>query len=855
MDLIRSLRFQIMLWVIVLISAVTLTIAEYAYSSSGATIATILTGCIALAGLSHYYLRVLKMPNFMIILLKMIGIGIICYFIWTLLVPMGVSQFDRAFSLAHLIMMLIVIKFFLARTITALTQIFMLSLLLMIIAGITYGEFLLAPLFVLYMFGAIYTMVIYNFQRHIEDVSHTRFFGQDISPEHQDAMRAEVNILWNQLGIGQFKITFIMILVMLFFFSGVAFLFFPRLDAGSLLGSNFGSENKIAFNDKIKLGTIDKNNSLRQWIGNIKLSRNNRSLGSASEPYYLRFNALMDYKKSAEMPALFYWNRPFIVDWDRKRMVSEKIVPDENLIVQEIWLNPVRSSYIPGTYPIEKLEGIRNEVLGLSQADNAIIRYYGNRIGKTMHYKVASFAEIDEDERFKRFQQDLELFGERWFYYHIDIDHHITERVVILANSIAKTLLDQRADAYQQMKAASINLFAFKNTLLGDKTKSTFDIFNIGKEESTLVLDDIDREEYNDYVEMLFITSDVVGEYNRHIAQTISDYLRVNYTYTKTPPDRALLVSKDDKGDEVYSEPIDAFLSYNIPSGNCEYFSSAMVLLCRSVEVPARIAVGYLAQEYASDTNTYTVRQRDAHSWVEVLCDHEWSRFDPTPPSSIALAEKGMLERMLAPLSHYFEAIRVDWLDYIASGKGKQSLQWTEGVSGWLQQFEQEAKEKVEKKSTLEAWFKLQNKEPFFSLFIRWFILFELLVVIGICISELWAYIVPKYLFWRKYRFELKGYTESGAGFYREMLCVLGSIEIYKSSDLSAREFAFELRRYGERFKSVGFLCETYYQQRFSTIRLSENRSSNIVEALTELKVLVRHIKRNEPKPWPWHVK
>jgi len=845
--------FQIMLWVIVLISAITLTIAEYAYSSAGATLATILTGCIAMAGIGHYYLRVFKMPIFVFILLKIISFGTICYFVWTLLVPMGVSQFDRAFSLSHLVMMLIIIKYFLAKTITDLTQIFMLSLVLMVVAGITYGELVLAPLFVLYMFGAIYTLVIYNFQRHIEDVSQTRFFGQEMSPEHQEAMRAEINMLWDQLGFGQFKLTFIMILTMSLFFSAVVFLFFPRLDAGSLLGSNFGSKEEIAFNDNIKLGTIDKNKSLRQWIGNIKVTKNNLSHGSSLQPYYFRFNALMDYKESAQIPGLYYWNRPFMVDWDRRRMTSEKIVPNENLIVQEIWLNPVRSSYIPGTYPITKLEGARNEVLGLSLADNAITRYFGNRIGKTMHYKVASHSEIEEEERFHRFKQDLELLGERWYYYHIEIDHHISERIVILANTIAKQLILERADAYAQMKAASINLFAFKNTLLGDKAKNTFDILNIGKNDSELVMDETDREAYDGYIETLFITSDVVGEYNRQIAKTISDYLQENYTYSEINPERSLRAIKDKEGNIIYNEPIDAFLSYSIPSGNCEYFSSAMVLLCRSIEVPARIAVGYLAQEYELKEDIYKVRQRDAHSWVEVYCDREWMLHDPTPPAGIVLAQKSFIEAMLSPLSQYFEGIRVDWLEYVASGDGEQSLQWADGMSDWLQQFEQEAKNEVESVSKLESWFKLQSEEPFLSLFLRWFILFEILVVIGICISELWAYIVPKFLFWRKYRLELKGYTQNGAGFYREMLTVLGTIGIFKASDLSAREFAFELRRYGERFKSVGFLCETYYQQRFSTIRLSENRSSNIDEALTELKVLVRHIKHNEPKPWPWH--
>ncbi|HNB53899.1 MAG TPA: transglutaminase-like domain-containing protein, partial [Anaerolineales bacterium] len=53
--------------------------------------------------------------------------------------------------------------------------------------------------------------------------------------------------------------------------------------------------------------------------------------------------------------------------------------------------------------------------------------------------------------------------------------------------------------------------------------------------------------------------------------------------------------------------------------------------LLRSVGVPARLAVGYAQGEFDSETGLYTVRQRDAHAWVEVYFPGVgWVEFEPT---------------------------------------------------------------------------------------------------------------------------------------------------------------------------------------------------------------------------------
>lgn len=76
-------------------------------------------------------------------------------------------------------------------------------------------------------------------------------------------------------------------------------------------------------------------------------------------------------------------------------------------------------------------------------------------------------------------------------------------------------------------------------------------------------------------------------------------------------------------------------------AGHCELFASAMVLLLRSLDIPARLQAGYLGGEPGRDGG-YVVRDSNAHAWVLAWVEHgggrgegsrraEWLVFDPTP--------------------------------------------------------------------------------------------------------------------------------------------------------------------------------------------------------------------------------
>ncbi|TAK20427.1 MAG: DUF4129 domain-containing protein [Chloroflexota bacterium] len=112
-------------------------------------------------------------------------------------------------------------------------------------------------------------------------------------------------------------------------------------------------------------------------------------------------------------------------------------------------------------------------------------------------------------------------------------------------------------------------------------------------------------------------------------ANAVQGYLQ-RFEYRTRLPD---LVSTDRTG---VAEPIERFL-FETRSGYCDYFASAMVILLRANDVPARFVSGYAGGERVETGRVF--RDADAHSWVEVYFPGAgWVEFDPTPPAPRALA-------------------------------------------------------------------------------------------------------------------------------------------------------------------------------------------------------------------------
>ncbi len=66
--------------------------------------------------------------------------------------------------------------------------------------------------------------------------------------------------------------------------------------------------------------------------------------------------------------------------------------------------------------------------------------------------------------------------------------------------------------------------------------------------------------------------------------------------------------------------------------GFCSYFASAMITMLRSLDIPARMVVGFAPGEWDENRNAWTVQTRHYHAWPEVYFpEYGWVEFEPTP--------------------------------------------------------------------------------------------------------------------------------------------------------------------------------------------------------------------------------
>ncbi len=130
-------------------------------------------------------------------------------------------------------------------------------------------------------------------------------------------------------------------------------------------------------------------------------------------------------------------------------------------------------------------------------------------------------------------------------------------------------------------------------------------------------------------------------------ARAIEMYLKDNYTYS-------LSVVQNGSG-----EPIEDFL-FNTRTGWCEQFSAGMVMMLRTLGIPARLVTGFAGGEWNQFGNYYIIRQKDAHTWVEAHIDGQgWMSFDPTPVQQVLSGER------TSTLALYIDALYLRWYRYI----------------------------------------------------------------------------------------------------------------------------------------------------------------------------------------------
>jgi len=110
-------------------------------------------------------------------------------------------------------------------------------------------------------------------------------------------------------------------------------------------------------------------------------------------------------------------------------------------------------------------------------------------------------------------------------------------------------------------------------------------------------------------------------------AVAIASTMRTSYSYSHN-----LTFKARESGLDI----IDCFIG-DKKAGSCINFASALVMMLRSVGVPSRLAVGYLAGNYDSIAGEWIIKSSEGHAWSEVLV----SGFGWIPLDSVAVGFSG----------------------------------------------------------------------------------------------------------------------------------------------------------------------------------------------------------------------
>ncbi len=112
------------------------------------------------------------------------------------------------------------------------------------------------------------------------------------------------------------------------------------------------------------------------------------------------------------------------------------------------------------------------------------------------------------------------------------------------------------------------------------------------------------------------VVGDAATRYDKAVA--LQEFLRNTQDFTY---DTSVTPSGDDS--------VSVFLKDR--AGYCVQFASAMVVMSRSLGIPARLAIGFLPGERGADGES-VISGGDAHAWPELYFDGAgWVRFEPTP--------------------------------------------------------------------------------------------------------------------------------------------------------------------------------------------------------------------------------
>lgn len=244
-------------------------------------------------------------------------------------------------------------------------------------------------------------------------------------------------------------------------------------------------------------------------------------------------------------------------------------------------------------------------------------------------------------------------------------------------------------------------------------------------------------------------------------------------------------------------------------AGNCEYFATAMCILLRLINIPSRLAIGFLSTDWNEYGQFFDIRQSDAHAWVEAyIPDKGWISFDPTP---IEITSPVAAFALWKNITQFFSALELRWYRYVV------------GYDMFTQRnFFYNLRLRFERRLVTN--------------------LVALAGIIGIII--LIHYLRPWK--WRKIRVRQ---NQKKRNFYHTILNRMEKAGYRREFWQTGKEFTEETTQKHPELQPLSVLTEYFYLMRYAGKELSANDELTIEQILLYLKRTLSRLKKQKSKP------
>ncbi len=282
-------------------------------------------------------------------------------------------------------------------------------------------------------------------------------------------------------------------------------------------------------------------------------------------------------------------------------------------------------------------------------------------------------------------------------------------------------------------------------------------------------------------------------------------------------------------------DPVRDFL-FESKVGHCEYFASAMTIMCQAVGIPARLVNGYFAGEYNAAGGFFQFRRKDAHAWVEVYVpDRGWVTFDPSPASSVRrrVADEGLWARC----RRMMDLLWFKWSSMVVAFDAENRYDLVGRVGNWLEKLADPGDRPKSVGGMIVTILWGPDVLALWQRALYWLLLVLIVALAALILRALGIMslmLKERLTIGRKHRHSIV--RRPDARFYDRLLLLLASKGHVKPSHLSPREFADRIAEQHRDLSELPRLTSWFYEAQYGRRPLGRDRIERVRDLLKRLR-------------------